>query len=69
MARRGLIQRGGQVVLHMLPNVQQATIKPLISDTVAPGTAWFKKCHFRVTRDTVKAAPAAGFHVSGVTLI
>ncbi len=34
----GLIQRGGQVVLHMLPNVRQATIKPVISDTVAPGT-------------------------------
>ena len=34
----GLIQRGGQVVLHMLPNVQQATIKPIISDTVASGT-------------------------------
>src|SRR4051794_4914300 len=33
----GLIQRGGQVVLHMLPNVQQATIKPIISDTVASG--------------------------------
>jgi hypothetical protein len=29
-----VIQRGGQVVLHMLPNVQQATIKPIISDTV-----------------------------------
>jgi len=34
----GLIQRGGQVVLHMLSNVQQATIKPIISDAVAPGT-------------------------------
>ena len=34
----GLIQRGGQVVLHMLPNVRQATIKPIISETVAPGT-------------------------------
>jgi len=34
----GLIQRGGQVVLHMLPNVQQVTIKPIISETVAPGT-------------------------------
>jgi len=26
----GLIQRGGQVVLRMLANVQQATIKPVI---------------------------------------
>jgi transposase len=34
----GLIQRGGQVVLYMLPNVQQATIKPIISDRVASGT-------------------------------
>ena len=34
----GLIQRGGQVALHMLPNVRQATIKPIISETVAPGT-------------------------------
>jgi hypothetical protein len=38
MARRGLIQRGGQVVLYMLPNVQQTTIKPIISYTVALGT-------------------------------
>ena len=34
----GLIQRGGQVVLYLLPNVQQATIKPIISDRVASGT-------------------------------
>jgi len=34
----GLIQRGGQVVLHMLPNVRQTTIKPIISDTIASGT-------------------------------
>ena len=33
----GLIQRGGQVVLQMLPNVQQATIKPVIQDAVALG--------------------------------
>jgi transposase-like protein len=33
----GLIQRGGQAVLQMLPNVQQATIKPVIQDAVAPG--------------------------------
>ena len=38
MARRGVIQRSGQIVLHMLPNVQQATIKSIISDTVASGT-------------------------------
>jgi transposase-like protein len=34
----GLIERGGQVVLHMLANVQQATIKPIITDTVAAGS-------------------------------
>ncbi len=33
----GLIQRGGQVVLQMLPNVQQTTIRPVIQNTVAPG--------------------------------
>jgi len=34
----GLIQRGGQVVLRMLANVQQTTIKPVITAAVAPGT-------------------------------
>jgi len=34
----GLIQRGGQVVLRMLANVQQATIKPVITAAVVPGT-------------------------------
>jgi transposase-like protein len=34
----GLIQRGGQVVLHMLANVQQVTIKPIIDKFVAKGT-------------------------------
>jgi transposase len=34
----GLIQRGGQVVLRMLPNVQQTTIKPVIAASVVPGT-------------------------------
>jgi transposase-like protein len=34
----GLIQRGGQVVLHMLANVQQATIKPIIEASVSPGS-------------------------------
>ena len=33
----GLIQRGGQVVLHMLANVQQTTIQPIIEATVAKG--------------------------------
>ena len=34
----GVIQRGGQVVLRMLPNVQQTTIKPVIAASVVPGT-------------------------------
>src|SRR5215210_3380535 len=34
----GLIQRGGQVVLRMLPNVQQKTIQPIIEAAVAKGT-------------------------------
>jgi transposase-like protein len=34
----GLIQRGGHVVLHMLANVQQKTIEPIIETTVATGT-------------------------------
>jgi len=34
----GLIARGGQVVLCMLPNVQQTTIKPVTAASVMPGT-------------------------------
>ena len=33
----GLIQRGGQMVLHMLANVRAATIKPVITAAVAAG--------------------------------
>ena len=33
-----MIQRGGAVVIRMLANVQQATIKPLIHATLSPGT-------------------------------
>ena len=33
----GMIQRGGQVVLKMLANVQQTTIKPIIEAGVAKG--------------------------------
>jgi transposase-like protein len=32
-----LIQRGGEVVLHLLANVQQTTIRPIIEATVAAG--------------------------------
>ena len=33
-----MIQRGGEVVIRMLANVQQRTIKPLIQATIALGT-------------------------------
>jgi transposase len=33
-----MIQRGGQVVLRMLPNVQQTTIKPVIAASVISST-------------------------------
>lgn len=33
----GMIQRGGEVVIHMLADVKQTSIKPLVVDTVAPG--------------------------------
>jgi len=34
----GMIQRGGEVVIQMLENVQQATIEAFIRATVLPGT-------------------------------
>ena len=34
----GLIQRGGQLVLRMLADVRQKTIRPIIEATVAKGT-------------------------------
>src|SRR5919205_440920 len=34
----GPIQRGGQVVLHMLADVRQSTIRPVIAAAVAEGT-------------------------------
>lgn len=33
-----MIQLRGEVVIAMLSNVQQATIKPLIKATIAPGS-------------------------------
>ena len=33
-----MIQRGGEVVIKMLANVQQHTIKPIIQSIVKPGT-------------------------------
>ena len=37
----GLIQRNGEVVLNMLANVQQNTIKPIITKIVEQGTLMF----------------------------
>ena len=34
----GMLQRGGQVVVHLLTNVQQKTIEPLITAAIIPGT-------------------------------
>ena len=34
----GMIQRGGQVVIRMLPNVKQDTIKPIITEAIAADT-------------------------------
>lgn len=33
-----MIQRGGEVVVHMLANVQQKTLQPIIQATVSAGT-------------------------------
>ena len=33
-----MMQRGGQVMIKLLANVQQKTIEPLIKDTIMPGT-------------------------------
>jgi hypothetical protein len=33
----GMIQRNGDVVIQMLPNVRQKTIEPLIKHSVLPG--------------------------------
>ena len=34
----GMLQRGGQVVIRMLENVQQVTIKPVIEQIIQPGS-------------------------------
>ena len=33
-----MIQRGGDVVIKMLPNVQPQTSKPILTATISPGT-------------------------------
>ena len=34
----GMMQRGGQGVIHLLAHVKQKTIEPVIKDTLDPGT-------------------------------
>jgi hypothetical protein len=34
----GLLQRDGEVVIRMLPNVQQVTIKPVLTQVIQPGS-------------------------------
>jgi len=34
----GMIQRNGEVVLHLLPNVQQKTIQPVLKQTIQVGS-------------------------------
>jgi len=37
----GMIQRGGEVVIHMLSNVQQKTIQPIMAQTIQVGSLIF----------------------------
>jgi len=37
----GLLQRNGEVVIRLLPNVQQVTIQPVITSTVVPGSQFY----------------------------
>jgi len=37
-----MIERGGDVVIRMLDNVQQMTIEPLIKVSTAPGTCMYE---------------------------
>jgi transposase len=37
----GLLQRDGEVVIRMLPNVQQVTIQPIITGTVVSGSQFY----------------------------
>lgn len=34
----GMIQRGGDVVIRMLANVQQKTLQPILNAVIQPGT-------------------------------
>ncbi len=51
-----MIQRGGDVVIRMLENVQHMTIKPLIQATIAPGA-----CVYTDEYDIYARLPQWGF--------
>ena len=59
----GLIQRSGQVVLRKLANVQQATIKPIITAAVTLGTLIYTDEYSIYAR-----LPAWGFQYKTVLL-
>ena len=50
----GMMQRGGQVVLTLIANVQQKTIEPLIKATIVAGTLVY-------TDDTASMHDLAGY--------
>lgn len=52
----GMLQRGGDVVIHMVPNVQHVTIQPLIKETIAPGSLIYTDEY-----DIYDALPAWGY--------
>ena len=52
----GAIQRGGEVVIQMLENVKQVTIKPIIERVVLPGTLVYTdeyECPIGEFQDTI----------------
>jgi hypothetical protein len=58
-----MIQRGGEVGIRMLANVQQATIKPLIQATISPGT-----CMYTDEYDIYSRSVTAVVNMLGMTM-
>ena len=59
-------QRGGEVVMRLLANVQQATSKPLIHATSAPGTCVYTDAYDIYSRlEPWGYAPKSVCHSSG----
>jgi transposase-like protein len=57
----GMLQRGGEVVIQMVPNVQQVTIHPILTEKVVPGTLIYTDEY-----DIYDALPAWGFRHKSV---